>query len=270
MRILSTFLLLGLLSNIPLSFANTHEHVMKHELPNENTIQLVIKNAPSKIKANTTETIRLQLLKNNKPLTLKDLKTVHKEKVHLMIIDPTLTDYYHIHPVIDNRNKDFIFKFSPKKNSSYRMWVDVTPIATGKQVFLHTDIGTPSKKHSIDKEVKLNYYLNSYQFNLKLDEQPQVGKPVMATITVMKDGKPFMHLEPIMGAFAHLIGFNADYSSILHIHPMGKEPSKDSERGGSELMFHIEPKKAGFVKLFAQFKINRKDIYVPFGIVIKQ
>ncbi len=270
MRILSIFLLWGLLSNIPLSSANAHGHVTKHELPNQDTIQLVIKNAPSKIKANTTETIRLQLLKNNKPLTLKDLKTVHTEKVHLMIIDPTLTEYYHMHPFVDNKNKEFIFKFSPKKNSSYRMWVDITPLATGKQIFLHTDIGTSSKKHSIDKAVKLNYSINSYQFNLKLDEQPRVGNPVMATITVTNNGKPFSQLEPVMGAFAHLIGFYADYSSILHIHPMGKEPSKDSERGGSELMFHIEPKKAGFVKLFAQFRINREDIYVPFGIVIKQ
>ncbi len=73
-----------------------------------------------------------------------------------------------------------------------------------------------------------------------------------------------------MGTLAHLMGFYADYSSILHIHPMGKEPSKDSERGGSQLMFHIEPQKAGFVKLFAQFRINGKDIYVPFGILIRQ
>lgn len=269
MRTLSVVLLLSLLSNNPLIYANTHQQVMQHEQPNQNTIQLVIKNASSKITANTTETIRLQFLKNNKPLTSEDLKTVHTEKIHLMVIDPTLTDYYHIHPLMDNKNKDFIFKFSPKKNSSYRIWVDVTPIATNKQLFLHADIGTSSHKHSIDEKVKLKFSVNSYQFNLKLDRQPQVGKPIMATITVTHDGTPFRQLEPVMGAFAHLMGFYADYSSILHIHPMGKEPGKGSERGGSQLMFHIEPQKAGFVKLFAQFRINGKDVYVPFGILIR-
>lgn len=269
MRTLST-VLLSLLSNNPLTYANTHLHVLKHELPNQNTIQLVIKNTSSKITANTTETIRLQLLKNNKPLTAEDLETVHTKKIHLMVIDPTLTDYYHIHPLMDNINKDFIFKFSPKKNGSYRIWVDITPISTNKQLFLSADIGTSSNKHSISQEVKLNSSVNSYQFNLKLDGQPQVGKPIMATITVTNDRKPFSQLEPVMGAFAHLMGFYADNSSILHIHPMGNGPRKDSERGGSQLMFHIEPQKAGFVKLFAQFRINGKDIYVPFGIVIRQ
>jgi methionine-rich copper-binding protein CopC len=264
MRSLSTLLLLGFVFNSPVSYAHTHE------TSSQNTIRVIIKNAPSKIKANTTETLHLQLLKDNKPLRSKDLKTVHTEKVHVMAIDPTLTDYHHIHPRIDNKNKDFVFKFTPKKNSSYRIWVDITPLATNKQVFLKTDIGSFAKKHVINKEVKLNTHVNSYQFTLKLDKKPQVGKPVMAMITVTKDGKPFRQLEPVMGAFAHLMGFSADYSSILHIHPMGKTPSKHSEHGGSQLMFHIEPQKAGFVKLFAQFRINGKDIYVPFGIVIKQ
>lgn len=269
MRNLFIFLLWALLSN-PLTYANTHQHVMKHERLDQNNIQLVIKNAPSKITANTTETIRLQLLKDNKPLTSEDLKIVHTQKIHLMVIDTALTDYYHIHPLIDNKNKDFIFKFSPKKNSSYRIWVDVTPVDSNKQLFLNADIGTSSHKNLIDKEVKLDSSVNSYQFKLKLDGQAQIGKPIMATITVTNDGKPFSQLEPVMGAFAHLMGFYADYSSILHIHPVGKEPGNDTERGGSQLMFHIVPEKAGFVKLFAQFRIKGEDFYVPFGIVIRQ
>jgi hypothetical protein len=271
MRSLFTLLIIVLFFNNPLSYANTQEHtMMRHELPNQSAVQIVIEKVPSKITANTTEIIRFQLLKDNKPLTLNDLKTVHTKKIHLMVIDPTLTDYYHIHPVMDSKNKDFVFKFTPKKNGSYRIWVDVTPIATDEQVFLKKDIGSASEKNLINEEVKLNSNVNSYQFNLKLDGQPQVGKPVVATITVTKDGKPFSQLEPVMGAFAHLMGFNADYSSILHIHPMGREPSNDTERGGSQLMFHIEPQKAGFVKLFAQFRINGEDVYVPFGLVIRK
>ncbi len=267
MKNLSIFLLLGLLSINDLSHANMHDHRMKHEPLEQSTIHLVVKHAPNKIMAHTTETIHLQLLKNNKPLGSQDLKTVHTEKIHLMVIDPTLTDYYHIHPVIDNKNKDIIFKFSPKKNSSYRIWVDITPIATNKQVLLNAEIGSSSaQKYSVNKKVKLKSRINPYQFELKLDGQPHAGKPVMATITVTNNGKHSSELEPIMGEFAHLIGFNADYPSMLHIHPMKKNP----EHNGSQLMFHMEPQKAGFVKLFAQFRINGEDIYVPFGIVIRQ
>ncbi|MFJ1269109.1 hypothetical protein ACD661_11110 [Legionella lytica] len=269
MRSLVTLFVIGFFFNNPLSYANTLEHAKEHTLPRENAIQIEIENAPSKITANTTQLLHFQLLNNNKPLTLSDLKTVHTKKIHVMVIDPTLTDYYHIHPVRDNKNKDFVFKFTPKKNGSYRIWADITPIATGKQVFINTDIGSSSEKAVINKEVTLSSKVVPYQFDLQLDGQPRVGKPVMATIRVTKDGKPFSQLEPVMGAFAHLMGFNADYSSILHIHPMGKEPGNDAERGGSQLMFHIEAQKAGFVKLFAQFRINGEDVYVPFGIIIR-
>lgn len=44
MRNLSILLLWSLLSNNYVTYANTHQHVLKHERPNQNTIQLVIKN----------------------------------------------------------------------------------------------------------------------------------------------------------------------------------------------------------------------------------
>lgn len=266
MRYLSTLLLLGLMTNH--ANASAHEH-MEHTTQNQNAVQAVIQNAPNKVIANKTQTLRLQLMKGNKPLTIDDLKTVHTEKVHLMVIDPTLTDYYHIHPMYDAKNQDYVFDFTPKTSGTYRIWVDITPVATDKQAFLHTDIGHAEQKSQVSQKVAFDTVVGAYQFKLKLDGQAQAGKPVMATISVTKDGKPFNQLEPVMGAFAHMVGFNDDYNSILHVHPMGKEPTNDSERGGSQLMFHLECQKAGFVKLFAQFKIEGKDVYVPFGIMVK-
>jgi len=106
-------------------------------------------------------------------------------------------------------------------------------------------------------------------FALTLDGEPKAGSPLMGNITVTKDGQPFALLEPVMGAFSHVVGFTEDYNSVMHIHPMGKEPTSDTERGGPKLEFHIEPKKAGFVKLFAQVRIGGKDIFAPFGIIVK-
>ena len=39
-----------------------------------------------------------------------------------------------------------------------------------------------------------------------------------------------------------------------------------AERGGPKLEFHIEPEKAGFVKLFTQVRIGGEDIFAPLGI----
>ena len=111
--------------------------------------------------------------------------------------------------------------------------------------------------------------VDGYTFTLALGGEAKAGEAVTGNITVSKDGKPFNQLEPVMGAFAHVVGFGEDYSSVLHIHPMGKEPTSDSERGGEKLEFHIEPEKSGFVKLFAQVRINEKDIFVPLGMMVK-
>lgn len=269
MRILLSALSAALIFSNTMTYGMPHQHNMHEQQLDQNEIKLVLDNAPKEIIADKSLTIRFQLLQEQKPLTSADLKKVHTEKIHVMLIDPTLTNYYHIHPQFDAQKNDYFFTYTPQKSSAYQMWVDVTPITTNKQQFLSADIGTPFIKHSIDTKVNLENSLNDYQFKLQLDEQPKVDNPVMGSITITHAGKLFNQLQPLMGSFMHLVGFYANDNGILHIHPMGSEPSNPNERGGPTLMFHIEPKNAGFVKLFAQFRINGKDVYVPFGIVVK-
>ena len=88
-------------------------------------------------------------------------------------------------------------------------------------------------------------------------------------MALSKDGQPVNFLEPVMGAFAHMVGFYEDYETIAHIHPMGAEPTKDTERGGPTLRFHIEPEQAGYLKLFAQVQIDGKQVFAPFSILVK-
>ena len=91
----------------------------------------------------------------------------------------------------------------------------------------------------------------------------------MSTVSISKDGQAVNVLEPVMGAFAHMVGFYEDYESIAHIHPMGAEPTENTERGGPTLQFHIEPEQAGYLKLFAQVQIDGKQIFAPFSILVK-
>lgn len=272
MRYLSSFLLyLGLMLGTTLAYsqgqhAHSHQHQAKNEAPSSQNIKIILEKKPITLTVNKPVTIRFQLHNEIKALTLNELKEVHTKKIHVLIIDPSLTDYHHVHPVEESQSNDFVFSFTPKNKGSYQMWVDITPVDTNQQEFLMTNLGAPSKNPLVKEEVTLNTSIRPYEFTLKLDSEPKAGQELMATITVTKNGKPFTNLEPTMGAFAHVVGFNGDHSSILHIHPMGKEPNKESDRGGPRLMFHIEFKKAGFVKLFAQFRINGQDVYVPFGI----
>ena len=264
-------------SNTPAAAASMSHDAMGHggekmeAMADQNTVKLALEPAAALEAGKTTQvTVKLNAVVDGRPLTFDDLKEAHTKKLHLLVIDPSLSDYHHIHPVAGKNPGEYVFDFTPLKNDSYRVWADVIPVATDKQEYVQTDMGTPAKeKASIDKATSMTATVEGYTFPLALDGEPKAGAPVMGSVTVTKDGQPFTGLEPVMGAFAHVVAFTEDYNSVLHVHPMGKEPGSDTDRGGSKLEFHIEPEKSGFVKLFAQVRIDGKDIFAPFGITVK-
>ena len=123
----------------------------------------------------------------------------------------------------------------------------------------------------IDKTPFLQSTVEGYTFKLSFEnENLIVGTPVMGKIIVTNEkGEPVKTLEPVMAAYAHIVGFSENRQSVVHLHPMGAEPTKKTDRGGSELEFHLQPISPGFIKLFAQVKINGKELFAPFGIIIK-
>ncbi len=209
-----------------------------------------------------------ELTKDGKPLTEDELRTVHTKKFHLLVIDPTFTDYQHLHPEPTHTPGGYLFTFTPKLKGGYRAWADVTPM-DGNQEFAMADLGKPAAAHlgapPSDKAI-----VQGYRFGLSFDETPAEGEEIMGNITVLdKNGKEVRTLEPVMGAFAHIVGFYDDYETVVHTHAMGDEPESDADRAGPTVMFHLAPEQAGMLRLFAQFKINGQEIFAPFTVKIE-
>ena len=81
----------------------------------------------------------------------------------------------------------------------------------------------------------------------------QVGRPALARLRITAaEGKGFTQLEPLMNAFAHLVGFNEDYKTVMHMHPKGPPVLDPAARGGPQLEFHIYALRPGFVRLFVR------------------
>jgi hypothetical protein len=97
----------------------------------------------------------------------------------------------------------------------------------------------------------------------------QVGRPVSARLRITTaEGKDFTQLEPLMATFAHLVGFNQDYKTVMHIHPKEPPVLDPAARGGPELEFQIYALQPGFVRLFAQVQIDGRSRFAPFGLQI--
>ncbi len=217
-------------------------------------------------------TIKFTNKKDGSPVTPDQLKTFHTEKIHLLIIDDSLSDYSHIHPTPSSEAGEYEFNWYPKKMAKYKIWADIMPEATNESEYtIITLENKVAKKGKIDRTIHKE--VKTSDLNFKIDYSPttlKIGKDAIISVKISdKNGEPFTGLEPIMGAFAHLVAFSEDFKTIAHIHPMGEEPEWFWENGGPELSFHITPPKAGFYKLFLQIKVDGGEKFIPFGALVK-
>ncbi len=216
----------------------------------------------------TAETILRLTDKDGKPITFEQLEVAHTERLHLLIVDETLSDYHHEHPEPAGKPGEYRFRFTPRFGGNYHIWADVVPTATKQQEYATSKVqvqGPPAKR---EQTVNTTAESGGYRFTLSTEnnEPLQVGKATLVRVNVADaEAKEFRGLEPVMGAFAHMVAFPTDVAGVMHIHPMGEEPTAVTERGGPELSFHVVPEKPGFNKFFLQTQIGGKAVFVAFG-----
>jgi hypothetical protein len=204
------------------------------------------------------------------PVTIDQLLETHTRKIHLLIIDGSLTDYHHEHPEPTKVAGDYTFEFTPAKPGSYLAWVDLRPLPLGLQEYDKTMIAGMGELPRIgDRETVLSTDSQGYHFELVLSgSEIRAGEPVDARLTITRGGKGFDRLEPVMGAFAHIVGFNEDRETVLHIHPIESRVLRAGDRGGPVLQFKIYATKPGFTRFFAQLQIDGRQLFVPFALPV--
>lgn len=223
---------------------------------------------PSKVQA---VTLMLTDAKTGAPIGPNDLEIAHTKKLHLLIIDESLTDYQHIHPVPGAKPGEWTFNFAPKFARTYRVWSD-TKRNGADQEYVFADLPAGSQKAPApDAKPVASAELNGLKFSLSFDGPVKAGEGVMGSVAVVdaKTGKPFTQLQPIMGAFGHVVAFSRDWGSIEHVHPLGDEPTKDTDRSGPVIGFHMEPQNAGVLKIFVQILGSGKETIVPFTVNVE-
>ncbi len=209
---------------------------------------------------------------SGKPVAFADLELAHTKKIHLLLIDPSLTDYHHEHPVATDKPGEYSFNFKPLHGGTYTVFADLHPVASGMQEYDKTEIMVEGDKASLDETSGTVATVDGYRFELSTEAGAvlRVGEATLAKVKVTKpDGQPANVLEPLMGAFAHGVGFPSDLSGVVHVHPMGTEPDNAADRGGPELMFHIVPQQAGYMKFFVQVQIDGRDRFAGFGFKVE-
>jgi hypothetical protein len=241
--------LLSALASIALMSADTqaqHSHG-GHNHGSEATIKTEVLPNENHAAGQTAATVIRLTGPNGKPVTLNDLKEAHTEKLHLLIVDESLTDYHHEHPAPGEKPGEYRFDFKPKFGGTYHVWADLLPVASGKQEYSKTTLtvrGEPGKpQNTANTTAEVDGHM--FTWSTEGDKPLRVGESALVKINVRgPDGKPFKQLEPVMGAYAHMVAFPTNLESVTHVHPSGPEPTKKTERGGPDLSFHVVPEQA--------------------------
>lgn len=234
------------------------------------TMKVTLQSAQPLVVGQKAEVTAQIATKDGKPVTPDLLKEAHTKKLHFLIIDQSLTDYHHEHPVPTATPGEYKFSFTVGKPGAYRVWADLVPVSTGEQEYVIADLPADTQSETLAGRAEtLATTLDGLTYTVTFQKPLQVGDAALGTLTVTDAaGKVFPSLEPIMGAYAHLVGFSEDRKSIAHIHPMGEEPTKETDRGAGKLDFHIAPEQPGLVRLFAQVQIGGKSKFAPFTLKV--
>jgi hypothetical protein len=256
-----------LLRRIPYSFI--------YVPPGESSMRLeAIAETP--LSAGRAARVKVRLSKRDgAPVLLSDLMVMHTQPIHLLIVDPALEDYHHEHPLPTDAPGEYAFSFTPAKNSSYRIFADLTPTGAGVQEYVFGDLPGETKTPPTAAPRESAYAASSGGLNFQLAIEGSDSSPLQARqarnlrITVSEaDGKPVQRLEPVMNAFAHLVGFYEDYRTVVHLHPAGAEVTNQSLRGGPSLDFKFYPPKSGFIRLYCQVLVDGRTIFAPFNLQV--
>jgi hypothetical protein len=102
-----------------------------------------------KASVNTNEPVQVGMRTNTRlyltnllgePILARDLREVHTQKIHLLIVDKSLSDYHHEHPNQTGKPGQYDFSFAPQKPGPYHVWADVQPYITGLQEYAPAQI----------------------------------------------------------------------------------------------------------------------------------
>ena len=198
---------------------------------------------------------------NGKVIESQDLLVAHTRKLHLLIVDPTLLDYQHVHPEPGGARGEWKLGFTPRRSGSYRVFADFTPAATGRGLYAGTEVdvaaGEPGNAMMQARP--------AYGYSLEPKAAPiRAGQPADLLFTISHIGGGVVALEPVMGAYAHLVAFDLERSGFAHLHPAETDLTKAAPAEKQALNFRVTIPREGRYAIWAQFRVDGAEFFTPF------
>jgi hypothetical protein len=219
--------------------------------------------------AGTDVTAKLVLTTfSGKPIAPEDLETVQTQRIHLLIVDPSLDDYQHVHPRPGHRPGEWDFSFHPRFGGTYRIFADFTPVATNRGLYSEAEMtvaGAPNPVTAGTQPLAWTADEKGYHFALtpaSLPIRPGVAADLKLVVT-RADGGP-VPLQPVMDAFAHLVAFDTQRSGFAHIHPKEADVTRRPDALRPTFTFRVMIPAPGRYVIWSQVNLAGTETFAPF------
>lgn len=213
------------------------------------------------------------LTASGKPIGPVDLLVMHTRKLHLLVIDPSLGDYQHLHPEPGERDGEWRFSFTPKSGGLYRIFADFTPVATGRGLYAGADLAVSGADRGVKPLLQAErnpIVRDGFVFSLTVEGGAlQAGKMADLTFTITAADGGAVPLQPVMDAYAHLVAFDEARSGFAHLHPNEIDLSKKPDARAPRLTFKIMIPQRGHYAIWAQVNLGGTETFVPFTVEVR-
>ncbi|WP_238991263.1 hypothetical protein [Rariglobus hedericola] len=193
-----------------------------------------------------------------------DVLVQHTRKLHLLVVDPTLRDYQHIHPEPAAKDGDWSFSFTPRLAGTYRVFADFVPVPTARSLYAGADLPVTGEVAVNMNILSWDAEVEGYQFKLTPAAPIHAGKVADLTFTVTRPDGGVVPMEPVMDAYAHLVAFDQGHSGFAHLHPNEISLTPPPDEKHPKLTFKITIPNPGVYVIWAQVKLAGREVFAPF------
>ncbi len=199
-----------------------------------------------------------------------ELAVTHTKKMHVMVVDPSLQDYHHVHPQADGLNGQYSFEFTPQRAGTYQVFAEVVPLRTRRQIIATGAIEVHGAADEMSFKRQTQSIVDGVRFALgEVPSQLRTGVDYRFDLTVsMADGSE-VELEDVMGAQGHMVAFDAARKGFAHMHPIDSVLSARSLEAAPGLAFMFNVPNAGWYRVFAQVQVDGREVFGHFDLEVE-
>lgn len=204
-----------------------------------------------------------------RPIRCDQIAVSHTQRIHALVVDPSLQDYQHVHPQPDGPPGHYMVQLTPQRAGNYRVYLDFINLVNSRRTLLETGFEVGGDATPAVAGHKLVHRQSGIEFRFEPQQKRStVGQELRFRLTAhAMDGGPTM-FAPVMESYAHVVAFDAEGTGFAHLHPQNPFlHNQDPYQPDLEFVFLFD--RPGYYRVWAQVDINGEELYVPFDLVIE-